>query len=226
MNKLRLKSYAEVFRGLGLLLILCLPACALTQQPRQGDNVIHLFDGNSLAGWRQLGEASWRLVDNHIEATGEGDGFLVSEKQYGNFRLTLAFWVDARVNSGVFIGCSDGSRIDPEVCYEINIWDNHPRPSARTGAIVFHVMPPLVHAHTIGKWNTYEIISVDSRVTVKLNGVLTADLDNARTEPGHIALQHAGYGTVRFRSLRLYPLVKESAATEAAVVAADDIDIF
>ena len=162
-----------------------------------------LYDGESLAGWQVVGEANWVSREGVIEAAGAGDGFLLSDNKYANFVLTLEFWVDATTNSGVFIGCPGGGKIHPEQCYEINIWDDHPKPPARTGAIVFEVMPPLVHLETVGKWNTYEISHTGTRVTATLNGELTAVLDDARPEAGHIALQHFGDGVVRFRKLRL-----------------------
>ncbi len=162
-----------------------------------------LFDGQTLAGWRQVGEAEWRVVNEVIEAGGEKEGFLVTEKAFADYRLSLEFWVDETTNSGVFIGCPTQVSFDPEVCYEINIWDAHPRPQARTGSIVLEVMPPIAHVETVGRWNTYEITSVDSRLVVRLNGIVTAELGNARPDAGYIALQHAESGKIRFRNLRL-----------------------
>lgn len=175
----------------------------LANQATEHD-VINLFDGETLAGWKPVGNASWRVVDGVIEAQGMGEGYLVTETPYTNYRLTLEFWVDATTNSGVFVGCPGLVEPNPKDCYEINIWDNHPTPPARTGSIVFEVMPPLAHKDTIGRWNTYEITNINSSLEVRLNGTVTAVLGNARTEAGHIALQHAESGTVRFRKLRLY----------------------
>ncbi|MCH8258296.1 MAG: DUF1080 domain-containing protein [Proteobacteria bacterium] len=185
----------------GLYFVLCLSACAVTRQAR-GDQ-ISLFDGDTLAGWRLVGAAEWRVINGAIEAAGDKDGYLVTEKTFADYRLTLEFWIEATTNSGVFIGCPTQVLFSPEVCYEINIWDEHPRPSARTGSIVLEVMPPLAYVETVGKWNTYEITSMGSTLVVELNGIVTAELDNTRAEAGYIALQHAGTGRIRFRNLRL-----------------------
>ncbi len=179
--------------------ILCLSACASQRISDQ----LSLFDGETLHGWRHVGEADWRVVNGVIEGGGEKEGYLVTEKTFADYTLSLEFWIDGTTNSGVFIGCPTQVLFDPEVCYEINIWDEHPRSSARTGSIVLEVMPPLAHVKTVGKWNTYEITSVGSRLVVRLNGVVTAELENARRDAGYIALQHAETGKVRFRNLRL-----------------------
>lgn len=196
-------------RGDGLALIcsfLLWSETSLAQQaPAEG--TIALFDGATLAGWTSVGNADWQVVDGMIEAQGGGDGFLVTDIPYAGYRLTVEFWVDGTTNSGVFIGCPPLSEPNPKDCYEFNIWDNHPTPQARTGSIVFEVMPPLAHENTVGKWNTYEITSVASHLVVRLNGTVTAILDKARPDPGHIALQHAENGTVRFRKLYLYPQI-------------------
>jgi len=167
---------------------------------------LSLFDGSTLTGWVATGAASWEVDGGEIAARGVGDGFLATEAEYGDFRLQLEFWVDATTNSGVFIRCQDRQNIHPDTCYELNIWDEHPQQQARTGAIVFKAMPPLANVKTVGRWNTYDVLSRGSRIEVRVNGTLTATLDDANRTPGFIALQHWRAGEVRFRSLILTPL--------------------
>ena len=165
-----------------------------------------LFDGSTLAGWRSDGAASWRVTRGAILGYGEGDGFLVHDGSYGDFRLSAEFLVDADTNSGIFIRCKDTSRIHPDTCYELNIWDNHPQQEARTGAIVFRAMPPLAQVETVGRWSSYDVTARGGQLVVRVNGVTTAILDDADPTPGFIALQRWGRGEVRFRRLRLEPL--------------------
>lgn len=165
-----------------------------------------LFDGASLTGWQAQGDSNWRVDGNGIVASGSGDGFLLSIGEYGNFRLRLDFWVDATTNSGIFIRCQDRNRVHPDSCYELNIYDEHPQQEARTGAIVFRVMPPLVRVETVGRWNTYDIVASDQSLEVRVNGTVTARLEDADLGPGFIALQHWGQGTVRFRNFDLQAL--------------------
>jgi hypothetical protein len=162
-----------------------------------------LYDGATLSGWQPQGEARWAIEDNHITARGAGDGFLLTEGSYTDFRLHVEFWVDATTNSGVFIRCRDRQRIHPDTCLELNIWDEHPRQEARTGSIVFRAMPPLARVETVGRWNTMDVLAEGPRIEVRVNGQLTAQLDDADPAGGFIALQHWETGTVKFRRLTL-----------------------
>jgi hypothetical protein len=164
---------------------------------------VALFNGHSLDGWQVEGAGEWSVMDQAIVASGSEDGFLVSEKNYGDFHLRAEFWVDATTNSGIFIRCRDRSRIHPETCYELNIWDEHPQQEARTGSVVMHFMPPMARAETVGKWNTLEVMAKGAAIEVKVNAVTTAVLDNANPIAGFIALQHWADGTVKFRQLEL-----------------------
>ena len=168
--------------------------------------VLALFDGHSLAGWSVAGEAHWSVADGAIVAAGDGNGFLLSEDEHGDFDLSLEFWVDGSTNSGIFIRCQDRQRVHPDTCYELNIWDQHPRQEARTGAIVFKFMPPLVQVDTVGKWNLYEVRASGPKIVVTVNGEITAVLDDADSSPGFIALQHWQTGTVKFRNISLQVL--------------------
>ena len=170
------------------------------------DTGISLFDGSSLSGWEPSGAAEWSVADGVIVGQGAGDGFIATTETYGDFHLRLEFWVDASTNSGVFLRCQDRDRIHPESCFELNIWDEHPKQEARTGAIVFRVMPPRAHVETVGKWNTYEVTAKGALLEVKVNGVTTALLEDADPTPGFIALQHWQEGVVKFRNIELRPI--------------------
>jgi Domain of Unknown Function (DUF1080) len=94
-----------------------------------------LFDGSNLNNWNQIGDANWKLADG-IVAADKGNGFLVSKNTYGDFQVRAEFWVDADANSGVFIRCTDPSKITAANAHEVNIFDKRPDPSYGTGAIV------------------------------------------------------------------------------------------
>ncbi len=165
-----------------------------------------LFNGENLGGWYAQGEASWTVDDGELVGAGSGDGYLISDAEYADFELTLEFQVDPETNSGIYIRCQQRDRVHPDTCYELNIWDLHPQQEARTGAIVFRVMPPLAQVHTLQGWNTYRVRAVGSRLDVWVNGELTAVLEQAEFEQGFIALQRWQTGTVRFRKLLLKEL--------------------
>ncbi len=178
------------------LLLVSISACAGPQ---------HLFNGIDLSGWESQGDVAWQVEGQAIVASGSGDGFLASRAAFGDFYLRVEFWVDATTNSGVFVRCRERTRIHPETCYELNIWDQHPKQEARTGAIVFVHMPPLAQVETVGRWNVLEVTARGAFLEVKINGTVTAVLEDANPTPGFIALQHWGTGTVKFRSVEISP---------------------
>jgi Domain of Unknown Function (DUF1080) len=160
-----------------------------------------LFDGTSLKGWNAIGAANWRLADGAVEATSGQGGFLVTPVAYGDFQLTLEFWVSDDANSGVFIRCQDPKNVAANNAYEVNIYDRRPDPSYRTGAIV-DVAKPMAMLDTGGKWNTFDITAQGPKLTVILNGTKTVDIEHTAYARGPIALQY-GAGTVRFRNVRI-----------------------
>jgi hypothetical protein len=162
-----------------------------------------LFNGKDLSGWQVVGTADWQVEAGDLVASGEGDGFVMSDEEFKDFTLSLEFWVDATTNSGVFIRCQDRANINPNTCYELNIWDQHPQQQARTGSIVYKVMPPLVQVNTVGKWNTYDVSAEGPKLVVRVNGAITAIMVRADPAAGFVALQHSEKGTVRFRHLRI-----------------------
>jgi len=53
-----------------------------------------LFDGSNVNNFDPIGNANWRLVGGLVQAD-VGNGFLVSKKDYADFRVRAEFWVDA-----------------------------------------------------------------------------------------------------------------------------------
>lgn len=165
-----------------------------------------LFNGETLQGWTNQGGTAWKVFEGEIVGSGDARGFLLSDAEFSDFRLSLEFWVEATVNSGVFIRCRDRGRIHPETCYELNIWDDHPRQEARTGAIVLEFMPPMEKVDTVGRWSRLEVEAKGSEIVLAINGVRTAELSDARPDGGFIALQHWEQGTVKFRNIEIVTL--------------------
>ena len=185
-------------------------ACIVTACTPPQPKGVALYDGKTLAGWQQQGEGQWLVKQGFITAAVDsGDTMLVTETTYQNYALSLEFWVDANTNSGVFIHCKPGQAVSPFNCYEINIWDDHPKQEYRTGAIVIHVAPPLAQVNSVGNWNRLEIITRGSAVSVKVNGVTTALLESGPHSSGLIALQRFNNGVVKFRDIRLQALNNE-----------------
>jgi hypothetical protein len=189
----------SLFTALGL----SLAVAALPAPTRAQAGWTTLFDGSSLNGWNAIGNANWQLGDGAVSAT-SGSGFLVSQRSYGDFELTLDFWVDEPANSGIFIRCSDPQNVVDTNCYEVNIYDTRADQTYRTGGIV-HIASPSRVINTGGKWNSYQITARGDRLIVVLNGTQLVDTRDDQFTRGPIALQY-GAGTVGFRNVRIREL--------------------
>ena len=167
------------------------------------DGWVTLFDGTNLDGWNMVGDATWEIVNDYVEGSGEA-GFLVTDVDYDNFEVQLEFFVNVEANSGVFIRCQDPGLIAADNCYEVNIFDTRPDQTYRSGGIVNFAAPAAI-INTGGRWNAYEIVADGSNLRVTLNGALTVDIEDETYTTGPIALQY-GSGTVMFRNVRVREL--------------------
>jgi hypothetical protein len=183
-----------------------------------------LFDGRTLDGWVQRGgKAEYRVEDGCIVGETRPDQpntFLCSTQEFCDFTLELKFRVDPSLNSGVQFR----SQARPEKGSErVFGYQAEIDPSARawTGGIYDEGrrawFAPIVNtpeartAFRQGEWNSMRIECRGDRMQTWINGVSTADIRDAMTPCGFIALQVHGVGprqeplTVRWRSLRIRP---------------------
>jgi Domain of Unknown Function (DUF1080) len=171
---------------------------------------VTLFDGKNLENWTPIGTANWKIEDGAVVAD-NGNGFLVSKNDYGDFDLRVEFFMDAKTNSGVFIRCTDPASVSGKTAYEVNLWDTRPQPEYGTGAIVgVAKVDPMPHA--AGKWALYEIIAKGDSFTVILDGQKTVSgAHDGKFAKGRIALQHGKgvvdeSGVIKFRKVEIKPL--------------------
>jgi hypothetical protein len=182
-----------------------------------------LFNGKDLTGWTiHNGKiTSWGVENGNLVVKKGGGGWLMTEKEYGDFELRLEFKVPKGGNSGVALRAP--LKGDPAYTgMEIQILDD---PSYKglqkyqhTGSI-YGVVPAAKFVNKpIGEWNSYRIVCKGRQVIVELNGekLVDANLDeykekHAKVHPGilrdkgHIGLQEHG-GRVEFRNIYLKEL--------------------
>jgi 3-keto-disaccharide hydrolase len=172
-----------------------------------GPDWVTLIDDKTQGEWTKLGESNWRFEDGAWVADAnpsKAASYLMSKASYKDFQLYVEFWASDDANSGVFLRCTDLTKVNDHTCYEANIFDQRKDPTYGTGAIVHFVeVSPMPKAG--GKWNTYEITVKGRQITVTLNGTKTAQLHNNLFAEGPIGLQH-GTGTIKFRKVAVKPL--------------------
>ena len=178
----------------GLLIII--NSCGLGEN---AGKVIFAEDSNE---WFQEGRATWKFNGDQLVGTSlGGSGFVMTNKKYQNFTLSLEFHPDAGINSGIFVRCKN-KEISNKDCYEMNIWDYHPDQESRTGSIVTRAKP-MIDVQTIGKWNSYKITCESNHIRTWINGKLTTDIFNDDLSEGYIALQAAEPGRIKFRNVKI-----------------------
>jgi Domain of Unknown Function (DUF1080) len=170
--------------------------------PAQAAEDVQDMSGN-FEGWRQLGDANWRIENGEFVADG-GTGQLVTQESYADVRIQAEFWVSEGANSGIFMRASDPNSITDANAYEVNIFDTRPDQTYRTGGVV-HFAAPSEALNTAGQWNTYDVTIKGDNLVVVLNGVQTVDMHDATYASGPISLQY-GAGTVKFRNVRIQKL--------------------
>jgi len=177
-----------------LICLIVLITCLSCEQ----DQKESLFQENA-KDWYSYGDAKWNFHESELISTVHGnEGYLVTKKSYMDFILEMDFKPDSTINSGVFIRCKN-AELNPENCYEVNIWDLHPDKDNSTGAIVTK-QPPLVFVETIYKWNTLKIKADKNSIKVWINDQLTVDFKDKNLSEGFVGLQSKGTGEIRFRN--------------------------
>lgn len=187
---------------------------------------VALFNGRDLAGWVALGEggaADWAVENGCLICKGKGHTWLRTERQYGDFHLSLEYQLSSGANSGVYVRVgADGkhhrdSPTGPPAGFEVQVLDDRaPRyahlKDYQYSASLYDIAgaKPRV-SKPAGEWNTLEINCAGSHVTIQHNGVRVVDarpdrypLLKLRNLNGYLGLQSHN-GVIRFRNLHIAP---------------------
>lgn len=163
-----------------------------------------LFDGKSLDNFTPVGNANWRITDGVVEANSGMAGFLVTKQSYGDHEIRAEAWASPDANSGIFIRCQNPKEITDTSCYEVNIYDQRPDQTYRTGGIV-NIAKPMAMINAANQWTTIEITAKGPRLLVRMNGTTTVDVEDKKFARGPFALQ-GNLGTIRFRNVQVREL--------------------
>jgi hypothetical protein len=135
-----------------------------------GNNWVSLIQENSMDGWHYFQDngkkTGWDIKDGvltftSVNATGEGDKSLVSDKEYTSFKIHLEWKVSSGSNSGFFWGVKEDMKYEfPYVTGpEIQILDPvvPDPPLTQAGALYGMVAPSKWVTKPAGEWNSYDI---------------------------------------------------------------------
>ena len=195
---------------------LLLVSCILGGLTAPAQKAQKLFNGKDLSGWKIHGTEKWYVQDGELICESGPDkqyGYLSTDKNYGNFILTLQFKQEANGNSGVFFR----SQIPEGV--KISGWQAEVAPSGEhTGGIYesygrgWLIIPKPEDEKYLkaDDWNTYKIKVDGDEVTTWLNDHQMCYIKDAKIGEGvgFIALQiHEGGGIkVRWKNIEIQEL--------------------
>ena len=182
-----------------------------------------LFNGKDLTGWKSTGNMEvWGAENGVIFCQGGGGGWLMTEKEFGDFELRVEYKMPKGGNSGV--GIRAPLKGDPAYQgMEIQLIDDEGWPGKlqvwqNTGAIYNVVPPKKINNKPIGEWNTIKITAKGRQITIINNGetLVDANLDDyvkehAAKHPGILRKDgHVGFQSynkrVEFRNIFLKAL--------------------
>jgi hypothetical protein len=156
--------------------------------------------------------AHWAAKDGVLVFDGKGDN-LCTVKDYGDFELWVDWKIEPKGDSGIYLRGTPQVQIwDPGLSVgnavgSGGLYNNQKNPSK----------PSKVADKPVGEWNTFHIVMVGEKVTVRLNGELVVDnviLENywERDKPiyatGAIELQNHG-NTLYFKNIYVKDLTKK-----------------
>ena len=191
-----------------VMLVVALTVAGCGHSPNTQDWIVLIDGDKGMDNWYVTGSAAnWRAEGGAIQAdktAGKGASVLASKRTFKDHVVYVEFWAADETNSGVYVRSPNPKLINTASgAYEVQIWDRNPNAHYSTGSLVnVASVQPIYKAG--GRWNTFEIYAKSTDITVKMNGVVTASITNAKTHEGRIGLQFNA-GPIKVRKL----LVKE-----------------
>ncbi len=203
--------------GTHILVLVCCAFPILSFAASSEDNWQPLFNGTNLDRWTEVGGAKWTVQDGMLigeQGPGGKAGELLTEAEYDDFVLRLAFKVNWPANSGVWFRYQS-----PQVAYQADILE-YTNPVAWSGTFyctgkMFLAVNEDESLVNRDGWNTLEIWAKGDHVKIRLNEQLVADVHDNTTDHGKIGFQiHQGdqFNDMKIwvRNIRIRPLGPEA----------------
>lgn len=158
-----------------------------------------------MAGWRNAGNANWKVEDGVLVATEGEAGLLCTAVRFSDFELMLEFKGTDKTNSGVFLRTPAVPTDPAKDCFELNIAPpDNPFP---TGSLVGRAkVNEQVDEPESGEWHTMHAMVDREHIQTWVNGQPCTDyMDTTGLTAGLIGLQFRE-GMIRFRNIKVRPI--------------------
>lgn len=204
--------------------LVCLASLSVAAAATAEEKWQDLLADNDLSQWKAIdGDInSWSLEDGVLACTGDGAGWLSTNKEYGDFELKMEFRVPAGGNSGVFLRAPHEG--NPAFAgMEIQVLDDtapeyaNLQPYQYTASLYDVLAAKPRASKAPGEWQTMDIQCHDRHLKITLNGQVVIDTqlddhyDRLDTHPGlkraagHLGFQNHG-SRIEYRNVKLREL--------------------
>jgi hypothetical protein len=205
------------------LVIFLIAASAFAQKAPKpilpGEDWVSLFNGTDLNGWREIGKEKWTVENKTIHGQGvtKDYGYLMTEKKYKDFHLSLQFKCEGNGNSGVFFHSEfkpGTAEVSQGLQFEIDCSLGRHTAGIYGDGRQWIVWPSPENEIVVrrSEWNEYLLKVEGNRYVARLNGVVMIDFTDPspRSFDGGISLQlhSGGAGDMRFREIYIRDLTK------------------
>jgi hypothetical protein len=172
-----------------------------------------LFDGKSMEGWSRVHAGNWEVRDGVLRYSGGGNGWLRTNREYGNFHL-VAIWrfpSGERWDSGLFVRAGQEGNPWPSQAYQVQMLKG--AEGGIDGSQGARARPDLIKP--AGEWNTYELTVVGEAAILRINGQ-HATVATGLTRPrGYIGWQAEGF-PLEIKEVRIIELPAASPGADRA----------
>lgn len=173
-----LNKYLNMNKISILFFIILLVGCRPSE-----DDWIELFNGENFEGWHsyRAGENydGWYIEDQVLTydfqlSNASGNSYLVTDKEYKNFELSLEWMISEHGNSGVFWGVVEDERYEypyqtgPEIQILDDDWTEYIEGRGdinRAGSLYNLMAPSVVVSKPAGIWNHF-LIHIDHKENI------------------------------------------------------------
>lgn len=220
--------------------VLALAAALAVPAAGGADDPAPLFSGKDFAGWKAFGRAakdgpttpidpkeSWSIKDGILRCSGKPTGYLVTEKEYADYELTLKWRYPAGLkggNSGVLVHVQKGDTVWPvsveaqlragragdiwlQTAAEVKLTVDPTRRDAddKTMRHIWRSPKDGDVERPAGEWNDYRIACRGGAIELAVNGRAVNGGTECNLTRGRIALQSEGT-EIEFKDLAVRPL--------------------
>lgn len=218
---------------LSLLALVALVASTASFQPLRAEDEksSEIFNGKDLTGWRVYitdkdkgktkPEAAWTVKDGVLQTKGAPFGYIITEKEYGNYILELEWkWPAKAGNSGVLLHVSGPDTIWPK-SWEAQLFSgsagdiwliggykltvDKAQQDPKQARHFFRIKTEKPVEKKPGEWNKYRITCKGNTVKLEINGQVVNEGTASELTKGKIALQAEG-APIQFRNIKLTPI--------------------